>query len=122
MGGIAHAIAENGGVSAEVFEEHARVAQMAEHEAWLVKIAQAAAQSEPIEPFDYTRDIRTVLRQKLLHAAAMMKTTFCFHPGNLLSPDSPRHGLRGYSSVLSARTSVPSVFQSPPFRLRRQPR
>jgi hypothetical protein len=34
---------------------------------------QAAAQPEAIEAGDYTRDIRAVLRQKLLHAAAMIR-------------------------------------------------
>jgi hypothetical protein len=52
---------------------------VAEHEAGLVKLAQAAAQPEPIEPFDYTRDIRTGVRQKLLHAVAMMKKRFGFY-------------------------------------------
>jgi hypothetical protein len=39
----------------------------------------AAAEPEPVVAGDYTRDIRAVLRQKTLHAAAMKRSRFRFH-------------------------------------------
>ena len=48
-----------------------------------------ADKPQPVEPADYARDIPAVLRQKLLHAAAMMSRRFRFHP-RILSPRPPR--------------------------------
>jgi hypothetical protein len=58
-----------------------------------------SGQFHPAEALDYTRDIRAVLGQKTLTAAAMMRSPFLFHTSGL----SPR----------SRRLQ---------FRLRRQPR
>ena len=61
-------------------EQHARRTQVAEHGGRLAEVAQAAAQPQPVAAFNYARDIRAGLRQKTLHAAAMMRSCFRFHP------------------------------------------
>ncbi|MDO8543826.1 MAG: DUF6298 domain-containing protein [Opitutaceae bacterium] len=50
------------------------------------KASAPQALAEPVEAGDYTRDIAAVLRQKWLHAVAMMKRHFGFHPVTLLPP------------------------------------
>jgi hypothetical protein len=95
---------------------------VAKQETGLIEIAQAAAQAESVEAGDYTRDIRAVLRQKQLHAAAMMsRPRFPFHLAKLPG-GAAQHGLRGYCSGNSIRISVTFVFQTFSLWLRREPR
>jgi hypothetical protein len=64
-----------------------------------------------------------VLRQKQLHAAAMMsRPRFPFHAAKPLPAAAPQHGLRGYCSGNSIRISVTFVFQAFSLWLRREPR
>ena len=91
VGRSANAIAQCARIRAEVLQEHTRLAQVTLHEAWLIKPAQARAEPQPIKAGDYPRDIRAVLRQKLLHAAAMMTPRFPFHTARLSSSSRRFH-------------------------------
>ena len=86
MRGIAHAVAEAGGVRAKVLQQNAYVAEVPEQKGRLIKVAQAASQPQSVVTADYARDIRAVLRQKTLHAATVMNRRIFFHPPTL----SPR--------------------------------
>lgn len=79
VGGIAHAVAQRSGVGAEVLQQDARRTELPEHEGGLIKVTQTAPQPQPVVALDYARDIRAVLRQKLLHAAAVVCGRWFFH-------------------------------------------
>jgi hypothetical protein len=90
----------------------------------LVEIAQAPAEAEPVEAGDYTRDIRAVLRQKQLHAAAMMTRRFGFHSTTLSPPAVRGHGLCRYAATSAGISvaSASSVFPISSAWLQREPR
>ena len=81
--GGAHPVGETTRELSEVLQTHTGRAEIPEHERRLIEVAQAAPQSQSIVAGNYTRDIRAVLGQKPLHAAAMRRSRFIFHTTGL---------------------------------------